>query len=269
MRLSTPILWLVCLAACAPLERARQPLEIEPWRVTRRGTFAPFVGLGVASDFQVHSEGAFQDANFDAGFDLDGELVGRFGGALGAEWFALDDLSLFAGLEYRLFDARLDPADTGVDPESSEPLLAFGTIDQFEWFAGSRWYLPVRWGREGRLRPYLLGKLAWVPSVSFEAKLIQPLGEFESVRLVTPFSGGPYTTLGLGGGLAWQASEHVLWRLGAWYEWALSNPSDVSRVRRLNSSGNDFLDAIFDDLELELEIEPRGPIAYTALSFAF
>lgn len=230
-----------------------------PWRATRRGTFAIEQAFGIASVYKVDSTVAISDANFGEPSQLHGDLEGKFGAALAGEYYALDDLALFLGAELRVFEP-----DLGTD------LIQFGDIQQNEFFLGTRWFLPIcsRWSQ--RLRPFLQTKLAYIPAVEFDMTTRVPFDPpLNDAVMVASFKGSSYWTLGAGGGLAYQWSKAWLVSLGFFYEWPLGESSGHSAARLTQSTGNDFVDDIFNSLEYDTTLEPEGWIAFLRISYGF
>lgn len=239
-----------------------RPPQQEPWQSSRAGNIGPLVALGVGSGYRVDSKIEVLDPNFPVEpTELSGDLKGVFGGALGLEWYFVDDLSLFGGAEYRVFDPELD-----------DDVFEFGRISELEYFLGLRYLLPVRWLPSERLRPFVQTKLAFVPSIDFDLTthfdLPDPLSDID---LLSAFRGSSYFTLGAGGGLAYELQENLIARLGIFYEWSLADTTDVVPTERSGSTGDptldDFLDGVFEDLQLDVELEPRGWVAYLGFSY--
>lgn len=247
---------LLCLGSC---RSAVPELQNEPWRITRQGSVGLTGDLGVASGYEVESTVGIVDANFGEPSRVDGDLEGKFGGRLGAEYFALDDLSLFAGAETRVFE-----------PDIGEDLIQFGDITTYELCLGTRWFLPVRLLESGRLRPFLHGKLAWIPKVEYDMTTRLPFDEpLEDAVMVAPYSGSSYWTAGAGGGLAYQATDHLYAHLSFFYEWPLGETSGRSTSELVQSTGNDFVDDILDGLQYDTTMKPEGWIAFLGVSYVF
>ncbi len=248
------------LLGAASCKSWTEPPTTEPWRITRAGNFGVGLASALASDYEVDSVVAVRDANFGEPAGINGKLLGTFGAALSAEYFIIDDLALFAGGEARVFE-----------PDLGQDLISFGEIEQLEWFVGTRWFMPTRWLETQRLRPYLHMKLAYIPQVNFDMTTTLPFPEpLNDAVLLSPYRGSSYWTLGAGGGLAYQLSENVYARLAVFYEWAL-NESKASAVPStlMGSTGNAFVDNVMNSLEYDISLEPRGWIAFFAISYVF
>lgn len=252
---------MVCIALCLMLSACQQlnakPTE-EPWRITQAGNFGIGASLGVASGYEVDSVVAIKDANFGEPSSVHGVMEGKFGAALSAEYFPVDDVALFAGVETRMFE-----------PDLGEDLISFGDIEQLEVFLGSRWFLPTRWLDSQRLRPFLHAKLAYIPAVDFDMTTRIPFPDpLNDAVMISPYRGSSYWTMGAGGGLAYQLSEHWYARGAFFYEWAMSESSASSVPSSLQgTTGNDFVDGIMDSLEYDISLEPQGWIAFFGLSY--
>ena len=254
-------LLLVLLASCsAPAPVSRAQVE-EPWTSSRAGNFGVTANLGLASGYEVDSTVEVQNPNFPVEETrLSGDLEGVFGAAFGVEYFVADDLSLFAGAELRVFD-----------PELEDDVFEFGRIDQLEYYLGARYLLPFRWLRNERLRPFLATKAAYVPSVDFDLTTSFALPEpLNDIQLASPFRGSAYVSLAAGGGLAYELRRNLVARLGVYYEWALGDTSDVVPTERTSSTGDpaidEFLDGVFQELQLDVSLEPQGWIAFGGIT---
>jgi len=254
-------LCLVCVtSSCAAIPHERPPEAGEQVRSpTSAGTTAVALVAGVASVYEVDSTVTVVDANFGEPSRLHGDLEGRYGVGLQLEHFLLDDWMLFLGFEQRAFE-----------PDLGDDNITFGESTQEEIFLGTRYLLPWSPLESGRLRPFLQTKLAWIPSVEFDLttrlRFDPPL---EDAVLVAPYRGSDYWTLGAGAGLAYELSEDCVISLGGFYEWPLSQSEGRSRSRLEQETGNSFVDNLLDGLEYDVEIEPRGWIAFLRISYAF
>jgi hypothetical protein len=253
---------LLALAAC----RGRGPHSTtrvdEPWRSSRAGNFGLAGNLGVASGYEVSSTIEVLDPNFPVeATQLAGDLEGVFGGALGVEYYLFDDIALVAGAEYRVFDPMLE-----------DDVFQFGTIEQFEYYLGAHYLLPMRWLPSERQRPYLATKAAYVPSVEYDLTtrfdLPDPLNDIE---LLSPYRGSSYVTLAAGAGLAYEFQRTLVGRLGYYYEGSLGETSDTVPTERISSTGDptidDFLDSVFEELQLDVSLDPQGWIAFVGLTY--
>lgn len=229
----------------------------EPWRTSAAGRIALTGDLGVGNDHLVDSTLEVEDPNFAVDtVELSGDLKGVFAGGLGVEYFLLDDFSLNLGAEYRVFE-----------PDVSVDEFSFGKMSQLEYFLTARYLLPVRWLKNERLRPFVMSKLAYIPSVNFDLEtsfdLPDPLND---ITLTSPYRGGSYWSLAAGAGLAYQFADSFVGRIGVLYEWALTDSSATIPTSRTNSTGDptidEFLDDVFDELEFDVTLQPRGWVAY-------
>ena len=246
--------------SCSTVKEELIPdLRGEPWRTTRAGSTALSFQSGVASDYEVDSTVSFVGANFGEPVDLHGEMVPLFGFGDRVEVFPVDDLSLFLGREYRAFEPDLD-----------EELITFGDAAQWEYFLGSRWFLPTRFLDSQRLRVFLQAKLAYIPKVEFEMTTTLPFDPpLDDAILRSPFSGGEYWSVGAGCGLAYELGRHWMVSLGFFYEWPLVKSEGRTGAELIQSTGNDFVDDIMRQLEFDVEIEPQGWIAFLNFSYVF
>ncbi len=234
-------------------------LENEPWRLTRQGSLGVTGTLGIASGYEVDSTVGIVDANFGEPSSIHGDLIGTFGAGLGAEYFVFDDLSLFAGAELRMFE-----------PDIGEELITFGDITTYEYSLGTRYFLPVRLLESGRLRPFLQGKVAWIPTVEFDMTTRLPFDEpLQDAVLVAPFSGSSYWSVGAGGGLAYQVTDDLYAHLSIFYEWARDKSAGRSTSALTQLTTNDFVDNILDGLQYDTTMEPEGWIAFLGFSYVF
>lgn len=256
------LLVLAALSACQGGGARAVTRVDEPWQSARAGNLGLAANLGIASGYEVSSSIEVQDPNFPVEETLlEGDLEGVFGGALGFEYNVVDDLALLAGFEYRVFD-----------PELEDDVFEFGTIEQFEYYLGARYLLPVRWLPSERLRPWLAAKAAYIPSVEYDLttrfELPDPLNDIE---LYSPYRGSSYFTLAAGAGLAYELRRDLIGRLGFYYEWSLGESSDVVPTERAGSTGDpvldEFLDGVFQDLQLDVSLEPEGWIAFVGLTW--
>lgn len=229
----------------------------DPWSTTRAGRFAVAFTSGAGSLYEVDSTVGILDNNFGDPADIAGDIKGRLGLGVQAEYFPADDWMVFAGVEYRLYD-----------PDVGEELIQFSSGEQFELFLGSRYYLPWRLLSD-RLRFFATGKVAWIPRVTFDLETILPFDPpLQDAILIAPFEGSDYWSLGMGGGASYRMSEAWTLSLLAYYEWGLSSSEGTSVASLQDSTGNAFLDDILDGLTYDVEIEPYGLIAFLSLSYS-
>ncbi|MFT7668011.1 MAG: hypothetical protein ACI8X5_000697 [Planctomycetota bacterium] len=251
----------LCLAtSCATGGQSNIPdLSTEPWRATRAGTVGVALVTGVASGYEVDSTVNVVAANFGDPVSLHGDMVGRYGVGVQGEYYPIDDLMLFLGAERRAFE-----------PDLGEEAISFGEASQNEIFIGMRYFLPYRFLKSQRLRAFVQAKLAYIPSVEFEMEsrleFDPPLND---AVLVSPYSGSDYWSIGAGAGFAYQYSDSVLLSFGFFYELPLGASEGRSAASLKEATGNSFVDNILDQLEYDVELEPRGWISFLRLSYAF
>ena len=250
---------LVALALASCQSTSALP-EHEPWQKTQAGRVHLGGTLALGSGYEVDFVVAIGDSNFGEPANVSGVMEGKFGAALSAEYFVVDDVSLFVGGEVRVFE-----------PDLGEDLIQFGSIDQFELFMGGRWFLPTRWLESQRLRPFLHTKVAYIPAVDFDMTTTIPIPPpLNDAVLVSPYRGSSYWSLGAGGGLAYELTENWYARLEFYYEWALaeSTASGVPTTLQ-DSTGNQFVDDIMNSLEYDISIKPQGWLAFWTIGYSF
>ena len=216
-----------CLSLCLPLVmascQATTPLESPPWQGNAAGSqswlgkFGLFTVYGAESDLEVTSP-LTGDSLIEA--SLDTEMIGRGGIGGGYQHFLRDDFALLVSLEARYTDAVItDPPLTVGGKEVFIP----GDVLQFQGTIGGRYWLPVQWGREGRLRPFLGIDLNYIPETNFD--LLANLND--TISIDSEFKGSAYWTLGLCLGLSYQWTEDITVHFTAFYEKGLSPSEDV------------------------------------------
>jgi hypothetical protein len=257
--LNGPLFLLVALAL-GSCQSAFVPSEYEPWQSTQAGRVSVGGSLALGSGYEVDSVVAIGDSNFGEPASIQGVMEGKFGAALSAEYFVVDDVSLFAGAELRVFE-----------PDLGEDLISFGSIDQYELFMGGRWFLPTRWLESQRLRPFVHTKLAYIPAVNFDMTTTIPIPDpLNDAVLLSPYRGSSYWSLGAGGGLAYEFSSNWVGRLEFYYEWALAESSASGVPTSLQgTTGNQFVDDIMNALEYDITIKPAGWLGFASLGYSF
>ena len=229
----------------------------DPWETTRAGRTGLAFTSGVGTLYSVDSTVGVVDANFGDPSDISGDITGRLGLGVQAEYFPLDDWMVFAGVEYRLYD-----------PDLGEELISFSSGQQFELFLGSRYYLPWRLLSD-RLRFFATGKVAWIPEVTFDLETRLPFDPpLQDAVLVAPFEGSSYWSAGVGWGASYRLAEQWTLSLLAYHEWSLSTSTGRSVASLEQSTGNAFVDDILDGLTYDVGIEPYGWIGFLSLSYA-
>jgi hypothetical protein len=232
-------------------------LAEDPWSTTRAGRLGLAFTSGVGTLYSVDSTVGVVGANFGEPSEVSGDINGRLGLGLQAEYFPVDDWMVFAGVEYRLYD-----------PDLGEELISFSSGQQFELFLGTRYYLPWRFFSD-RMRLFLTGKVAWIPRVTFDLETRLPFDPpLEDALLVAPFQGSDYWSAGVGGGASYRLGEAWTLSLLAYYEWSLSSSMGRSVASLEQETGNAFIDDILDGLTYDVEIEPYGLIGFLSLSYS-
>ncbi len=230
------------------------------WPTTEAGQHTLAETFGVGSVYEVDSTIQILDTNFSTeASEVHGDMKGRIGLGVQAEYFPVNDYALFYGVEYRAFE-----------PTINNDLFDFGQASQTELYLGNRYYLP--WGFHGlgsSFRPFLQAKFAYIPAVRFNMVTRIPLGATGEAVLESPFRGSPYWTFAAGTGLAYLVSEDLSISLGVFYELPLSKSSGISDARLIKGSGNDFIDNILDQLQFEVELEPFGWIGFLNINYTF
>jgi hypothetical protein len=260
LRLVTSTMSLMALLALSACQSSSAYARHEPWQTTQAGRLSLGGSLALGSGYEVDSVVAIGDSNFGEPASVSGVMEGKFGAALSAEYFVVDDLSLFVGGELRVFE-----------PDLGEDLIRFGSIDQFELFLGSRWFLPTRWLKSQRLRPFVHTKLAYIPAVTFDMTTTIPIPPpLNDAVLLSPYRGSSYWSLGAGGGLAYELTENWIARLEFYYEWALAESTASGVPTTLQgSTGNQFVDDIMNSLEYDISIEPQGWLGFASIGYSF
>ncbi len=157
-------LLLLLLGSC----QAAAPLESPPWQGNAAGAeswsgkFGVFTVYGADSQMIVSSP---QTGEVLIDETLDTEMIGRGGIGGGYQRFLKDDFALLVGLEARYTDAIInDPPLT----KGGKEVFEVGDVLQLQATVGGRYWLPVRWGREGRLRPFVGLDLNYIPDTDFD-----------------------------------------------------------------------------------------------------
>lgn len=255
-RLLAAVLGFACASGCATTLTTDD--SGDPWQVTEAGRWSVGATTGVGSIYDVDAQVGVVDTNFGAPASIGGDIEGKLGLGVQAEYFAAKDWMLFLGTEYRLYD-----------PELEDELIQFDTAQQFELFLGTRWYLPWRFLESRRLRLFVQGKLAWIPRVEFDLETRLPFPPpLSDAVLIAPFQGSDYWSLGFGGGGSYRLADAWTLSLSIYYEWALSASKGRSTSELVQASGNAFVDDLLDGLQYDVEIEPYGLIGFLTLSYS-
>ena len=251
---------LLAVLALSSCQSSSTYAEHEPWQTTQSGRLNLGGSLALGTGYDVDSVVAIGDSNFGEPASVSGVMEGKFGAALSAEYFVVDDLSLFAGAEVRVFE-----------PDLGEDLIQFGTIEKIVLLCGGRLFLQTRWLARQRLRPFVHTKFAYIPAVNFDMTTTIPIPPpLNDAVLLSPYRGSSYWSLGAGGGLAYELSENWVARLEFYYEWALAESTASGVPTSLqDSTGNQFVDDIMNSLEYDISIEPQGWLAFGSIGYSF
>lgn len=227
------------------------PLREEPWASFRPGTLAVTLRQPLFSIYEI-------EADFVAETILDGtrrgsdteDVEGRYGAALGLEYFVADWLSIGGGIDYRLYEID-DLAPEGLPPVEIEALstlqLYLALRGYFEPFESA-----PRW------RPFVGLDLAWLPRVDIEYDV--DFSEFDIDLPAQEGEGEDLVMLGLVAGVLYQWSDRLVFQAGAQYEVPLV-PLDADLTFEI--------DALSFDFPFFAEFEPRGLIGFVGASYAF
>lgn len=233
------LLLLLGLPAC----QLHRPLDVPAWSHARVGQVGWFAVAGLANDHHAETTITF-DTNFgEQEIILEPELLGEFGLSLGAEVFVAEDWSLQLGYDLRQFGAR----DT--------PGFLFDTVTSESWFFHTRWHVPCPFGEGSRWRPFVQGRLAYLPNTSFESEV-----DLSSINQPNPeykFDGSPYWNAGLAVGLEYQLRSDLVFQVGVNHEWALEPTTDRVHL--------EFLPGF--EVDLDTSIEPEGTMLMIGLTW--
>ena len=236
MRFALPVLLLAAPACRLPA------LERPAWDHARPGAVAVFLDGGIWNDHDAASVITF-DSNFGAQeVELDTELVGELGVALGAEVHLDRDWSLRLGYEHRRFDPRNTPG------------FLFETITAEELFLAARWRAPA-FGLHDRWRPFVEARLGYMPSMEFDAAV-----DLSSIGQPNPtydFDGSPSWNAGLAAGLELQWRSDLVFSIQVRHELPLDATSDRVHL--------EFLPGF--EVDLDTSVEPEGTIVLVGLSW--
>ena len=252
------------LLRCLPLLivscQAPAALEAPPWQGNAAGSeswsgkFGIFTVYGADSDLEITSPQT-GDTLLEA--SLDTEMIGRGGIGAGYQRFLRDDFALLVGLEARYTDATIsDPPLT----DGGKDVFNVGDVLQLQGTVGGRYWLPVQWGREGRLRPFLGLDLNYIPETNFD--LLANLNDTISVG--SEFKGSSYWTVGLCLGLSYQWTDDITVHLTAFYEKALSLSEDVVYLA-IPGVDPDFV----PPFPTETSVDAEGLIGFLSINWGF
>jgi len=199
-----------------------------------------FTVYGIDGEFTVESpaKGTLTE-------DDSGELVGRFGLALRGEYALREDLLLFLGADFRIYDIEdLNPI--------SELDVAIETVDSLQYMLGARYLFP-HLGSARRWRPFGELSVAYLPSVDVGFEV--DLSDFGSSNLKIDTEGEGYWVGGVAAGMAYQLTERVSAELGALYEVPLTT-LDTDLSFSIGSS----------EVPMFGELEPQGLIGFCGIT---
>jgi hypothetical protein len=210
---------------------------------------------------------------------LETEMIGRFGLGLGYQYFIRDDFAITVGLEGRYTEINvIDPPlaapyeEDGVTSLSGTEIFVPGDVLQFQGTIGGRYWLPVRWGSQCRLRPFLGFDLNYIPETNFDVVAtildVPPSDSFPALVLQDSFEfkGSSYWTLGLCLGLSYQWSDSVVMHLTVFHEEALSLSEGVNT---LNVQFPPEIPLVIPPLSTTTSVDSRGWIGFLSVSWGF
>ena len=252
----TLCLTILLLCSC----QASAPLESPPWQgnvagaESWSGKFGIFTVYGADSQMTVSSP---QTGDVLIDETLDTKMIGRGGIGGGYQRFLKDDLALLVGLEARYTDATINnpPLTKG-----GKEVFEVGDVLQLQATIGGRYWLPVRWGREGRLRPFVGLDLNYIPDTDFD--LVANLND--AINVDSEFRGSAYWTLGLCLGLSYQWTDDITVHFTAFYEKGLSMAEDVVYLA-IPGVDPDFVPPFPTDTSVDAE----GLIGFLSVNWGF
>ena len=185
------------------------------------------------------------------------EMIGRFGIGGGYEHFIRDDIALVIGIEGRYTEPVVidSPLTKG-----GQDLFVPGDVLQLQGYIGGRWWLPVRWGNEGRLRPFVGLDLSYIPSTKFD--VLARLND--SIEIPFKFSGSEYWTANLAAGLSYQWSDEVVVHFTVFHETALSASEDQTTLAIPGVDPD-----LFPPYPTETTVDAGGWIGFLSVSWGF
>jgi hypothetical protein len=227
----------------APAPDAGPP---EPWLEPGDVSLSLRAGLftlyGIDGEFTVESpsEGTLTE-------DDSGDLVGRFGVALRGEVALRENVQLFAGADYRMYDIEhLNPIE--------ELEVSIETVHSLQYMLGARYLFPT-FEAAPSWRPYGELSVAYLPSVDVGFEV--DLSDFGSSNLEIDTEGEGYWVGGLTAGLLYRLTKHLTAELGVLYEVPLST-LDTDLSFSIGSS----------TVPMFGELRPQGLIGFCGLSAA-
>ena len=223
-------------------------LEEEPYAFAREGTVAVSARPALFTDYRIG--GDFTSVDFTTGDDLvthdGGDIIGRFGLALGADLWLSPAWMLTLGADYRTYDVE------GLTP-SEELDITIDEVDSLQYFVAAR-HLFEPFDDTGRLRPFGQVSLAYLPNVDIGFTV--DLSAFGSSDLVIDASGESYWVAGLAGGLVLQLTDRWLVEFGLLYEFPLT---DLDVDLGFEIAGN--------SVPLDARLQPEGLVGSVGLTW--
>ncbi|MFT4539351.1 MAG: hypothetical protein ACI841_000961 [Planctomycetota bacterium] len=222
------------------------------------GTIALLVKLGLHSGYGASIENEFVGAMQDP-VELEVDLEGNFGGALGLEVYASRSVSFQIGADYR----HLSPANPRAAGEAVDDFFAFDDVTYIEYFFATRFLLPPFESiLDRRLRPYLRIKTAFVPEVDSPAVINF---NFPSIPGQEPipnpefnFKGSEYWTVGGELGLAYFMGDNAMLHLGILFEQPLEDSQDRVEIQIASFTS-----------KLDVSMRPEGFMVVGGVSWGF
>jgi len=235
----------LALVSCSVLE---QPLEGEPWEEFRAGEVVVGATSGWAF-YQAKAKAAGKSGVLtgDSGSDTT-DLVPNWGGAAKLHYLVTDNFAMGAIVEVRSFN-----------PDSLKPLsaeLSTGDFETLHLIAGGRYYFdPFEEG--GRWRPYLGLDFSWVPDVKLgDVTVDYPESTGIPDETVNVTGSDYWTIIGIAG-FNYQASDHMLIEMGAFYDYALTTSDATVAFQNLGGA------------EAEMALRPQGLVIYLGVAYSF
>ena len=231
-------------------------LDRKPWSEPRAGTTRGLLTLGLFSVYSADVVSTFGTEDVPMKIDM----LGKFGLLLGRESHITDEVSVIYGLDYRFLAPGKPKGAGGLDIAQ---YFEFQDVNYLEGFIGARW----NWDPLGndRLRPYLLTKFGYVPSVKSNSTILYgdiPGSVIQDAQF--DFAGSAYWNFGLGAGLQYELSEHAILHFGSIYEWPLSPSEDVVDVTLRMEDGTPWPPA-----PVATTMEPEGWMLTGGLTWTY
>ena len=223
------------------------PLERPPWQGNAAGSEAWTGKLGLAtlysagSDLRIESQPGSDSPIDPIVEELETDMIGRFGMGFGYQRFLAEDFALSLGVEGRFTATEVvDPplAPPYVDPDdpstsiSGTSLFEPGDVFQIQASDGGRYWLPVQWGQQGRLRPFVGADLNYIPATNFDVvtTILDNPATGVSLQDSFEFKGSDYWTIGLCMGLSYQWSDELVVSFTLFHETALNESLSLNTI---------------------------------------